>query len=131
MSDTDVQYGADVLHVHVDNTNDMGYPKRPKECRISSRTIVLTAANPFQQAVGIDPGRIETHIEAITNSVIMSHSTGQASDAANQANPFVNPNGRILNSAVGEYVVPGGQNEIWFTANIFPTLVGITVVREF
>lgn len=113
------------MHIVQDDT------KRLKECRVSSKTIVLNAANPFLQAVGVDPARIECHIEPITNPVVMSHSTGQASDAANQANPFVNPNGRVLSNLVGEYIVPGGSNEIWFTANVFPTLVGITVVREF
>lgn len=104
--------------------------KRPKECRVSSRTIVLTAANPYQMACGIDPARTEIHIEPVTNPVIVSHSTGQASDTANTASPFVSPNGRILSNIVGEYVIPGGANEIWFTTNTYPTLVGFTIVRE-
>lgn len=117
------------MHVHVVNM-PASVPDRPKERRISSKTVVLNAANPFQIAVGVDPARIECHIEPLTNQVVMSHSISQAGDASNQANPYVNPNGRVLSNLVGEYVVAGGANEIWFTANVFPTLVGITIVRE-
>lgn len=125
----DVPYGVAPLAVHV-----LNFPakeqERPKEIRVSHRTIALTAANPFVLAAQVDPARIEAHVEPNTNPVIMSSSLSAASDPANQATPYVNPNGRILNNTVGEYVVPGGANEIWFTGNTFPTLVGITIVRE-
>lgn len=207
------ELGYAPLHVHVENM-----PKeddRPKGCRVSHRTVILTAANPFLLAAPVDPARIEMHIEPIGNPVVMTSGLSQASDPANQiaavtgitqptpsqpavpastvavqntnlypvlitisggavtgvtingasvgngdgtyllepglpifitytsaptwvwanANPSVSavnafPNGRILSNAVGEYTVPGGENEIWFTGNTFPTLVGITIVRE-
>lgn len=118
------------LNVHVVSSDVKTPEKRPREKRVSSKTIVLTAANPFQMAVGIDPARCEVHIESITNSVVMSHGISQASDASNLIAVPVNPNGRILNPLVGEYIVPGGANEIWFSAGTYPTMVGITVVRD-
>lgn len=48
----------------------------------------------------------------------------------NTITSLLNPNGRILNPSVGEYVVPGGANEIWFSAAQFPSRVGITIVRK-
>lgn len=205
------------MHVHVVSM-PAAIPDRPKEVRTSHKTVILTAANPSQLVVGVDPARKEVHIEPLNNSVVMSSSTSQAGDPGNQV-AFVNaitqpvpsqpavpatgvaqqnvnaypvqvvispngatisnvsvngitvgtaagtytvpafgaisiaytvatptwvwsnananvaavnafPNGRILSSTVGEYIVPGGANEIWFTASVFPTLVGITVVRE-
>lgn len=127
--DTDVPYGYEPLRAYIVNLPEP--QKIPRGKRVSSRTIVLTAANPSYQAAQVDPARIEMHIEPITNPVIMSHSISQANDASNTVSPFVNPNGRILSNLVGEYIVPGGENEIWFTTNTYPTLIGITIVREF
>lgn len=104
--------------------------KRRKERRITHKTIVLTAANPYQMAAQIDPARVEIHIEPIANAVVMTSSIGQASDASNMVAVLVNPNGRVLSPLVGEYVVPGGANELWFSAGVYPTLVGISIVRE-
>ncbi len=118
------------VNVHIVGSDLVTAEKRPKEKRVSSKTIVLTAANPYQMAVGVDPTRCEVHIQAITNAVVLSHNLSQASDASNLVTPLVNPNGRALNPLIGEYIVPGGANEIWFSAGIYPTLVGITVVRD-
>ena len=115
------------LSVHVENL-----PKDPiaKECRTSHKTVILTAANPVQMVVGVDPARCEVHLEPQTNPVVMTSSISQASDLANVAAVYAFPNGRILNPLVGEYIVPGGANELWLSAGIYPTLVGVTVVRE-
>lgn len=48
---------------------------------------------------------------------------------ANTVTSLQTPNGRILNPVVGEYVIPGGKNEIWFSAAQFPARVCTTIVR--
>ena len=113
--------------VHVENL-----PKDPipKQCRVSHKTVVLTAANPVQLVVGVDPARCEIHIEPVANQVVLAGSISQASDLNNQAAVLAFPNGRILSPLVGEYIVPGGANEIWLACGVYPTLIGITVVRE-
>lgn len=218
--DTDLVYGNEPLYVHVMNLKELGIgtegEKRPKECRVTYRTITLTAANPVQQLLGVDPGRREIHCEALDFPIVITSNTQQANDVLNGPSSvistppgaisqpavpasgvavqntnqfavqvvvagftatqvFVNgiqvgvtngtytvpangaisitytvagtmtwtslqpntitslgfPNGRVLNPLVGEYIVPGGQNEVWFSAAQFPSRIGITVVREF
>jgi hypothetical protein len=103
--------------------------KMKKECRVAHRTFVLTAANPYMNILPYDPLRKEIHVETIDNPVIISTSVSQASDLNNQAAGLAAPNGRILATNVGEYVIPG-PNETWLTAATFPSRVGVTIVRE-
>lgn len=129
IENTEQRLGYEPMAVHVVKDDTKG-EKRPKECRTSHKTIVLTAANPVQMVVGVDPVRIEVHLEPQTNAVVMASSIGQASDLNNVAAVLAFPNGRILNPLVGEYTVPGGSNELWLATGTYPTLVGVTVVRE-
>jgi hypothetical protein len=119
------QYGP--LSVHVANLDELN--KRPKEVRVSHHTYVLTASNPYLQIAQYDPCRTELHVEPIANDVVLSGSISQASDANNLAATIANPNGRILSHLVGEYIVPG-QNEAWVSVGTYPTMVGVSIVRE-
>ena len=86
------------LDVHiVGGTVDVG-TKRPKECRASHRTAVLTATNPTYNIAGYDPARKCISINVLDNPVVLSESIGQASDPANTSavSALANPNGRLL-----------------------------------
>src|SRR5712691_9037538 len=114
--------GADMTHTYEDIpplkvhiTGDDRPKKRPKECRVSHRTFVLTASNPAQMICGVDPARYEVRLEVQENQAILTSSTGQANDIANTTAGLATPNGRILSSVIGEYVIPGGANEVWLT----------------
>ena len=114
----------------VSGTVDIGNDKRPKECRTSHRTVVLTATNPTYNVAGYDPARKEVYINVLDNPVVVSDSTSMASDPANTTGTLTNPNGRILPVSNGsEYCIPGGD-EMWLSTNTYPTRVGITIVRE-
>jgi hypothetical protein len=103
--------------------------KRPKEIRISHRTVVLTAANPVQQLAGVDPDRVTVRLNVIENNAILTSSIAQASDLANTTTGLTFPNGRILASGT-EYAIPGNANEIWLSGATYPTRIGVTIVRE-
>jgi hypothetical protein len=120
------------LEVHVvGGTIEVG-DKRPKEYRASHRTFVLTSANPAQNVAGYDPARYCIYINVLDNTVVLSESTSQANDAANIAiaNAYANPNGRLLPVSNGSEYHLETQDELWISANAYPTRVGITLVRE-
>jgi hypothetical protein len=104
--------------------------KRPKECRASHKTAVLTAANPTYQVVGYDPARDEVYVNVLDNSIVVTSSNGQASDLANTTGTLTAPNGRLLGVSNGSEYCIKGQNEVWFSAATYPTRVGFTVIRE-
>jgi len=106
--------------------------KRPKENRASHRTAVLTAANPTFNIAGYDPARKCVSLNVLDNPVVLTESTGQASDQANTAvaNAFGNPNGRLLPVSNGSEYYLETQDELWLSANTYPTRVGITIIRE-
>jgi hypothetical protein len=104
--------------------------KRPKECRASHKTAVLTAANPTYQVVGYDPARDEVYVNVLDNSIVVTSSNGQASDLANTTGTLTAPNGRLLGVSNGSEYCIKAQNEIWFSAATYPTRVGFTVIRE-
>jgi hypothetical protein len=115
----------------VSGTLDIG-EKRPKENRASHRTVVLTSANPTYNIAGFDPARKCVSINVLDNPVILSSSTSMASDPANTvvANAFANPNGRLLPLSNGSEYYLETQDELWLSANTYPTRVGITIIRE-
>lgn len=120
------------FHVHIASSDvPLSQPeKRPKETRVSHRTIVLTTANPTANIAGYDPGRREMYLCVLDNPVVLSSSTGQASDANNTTGTLATPNGRILPVSNGsEYCIPG-PDETWLSTNTYPTRVGISIVRE-
>ncbi len=123
----DVIGGIPAIKVHLVKSDLQ--EKRPREYRVTHKTVVLTATSPTYQLMGVDPARKEVHIEVQENQAVLSSNTQQANDLANTTVGLANPNGRILNSAVGEYIIPGGANEIWFSAAVYPTRIGVTIVR--
>ena len=110
--------------------DDTKQEKRPTEIRTAHRTFVLTLANPYQQIVGFDPARKLVSLNVIDNNpVVVSGDIAQASDGANTTATITNPNGRMVNAAMGD-VAFLGQDELWISAGTYPTKVGITIVRE-
>jgi hypothetical protein len=118
------------LDVHiVSGTVEVG-TKRPKECRASHKTIVLNAANPTYPVAGFDPARKCISINVLDNPIVLSESSGQASDLANTTGTMLNPNGRLLGVSNGSEYYIETQDELWFSTNTYPTRVGFTIVRE-
>jgi len=116
-----------IVHMVKDDTK---VQERPKEIRTSHRTITLTAANPYVQIAGPDPARVRIQLNVIdANPVVVSGDIGQASDLSNTAATITAPNGRMITSSMGETNIPG-QDEMWLSAGVFPTKVGMTIVRE-
>ena len=104
-------------------------PKR-YSLRGAYRSVVLTAANPYQQLVGPDPLRKYLTISGtVANAFVVCGSISQASDPNNAVNPIVNPNGRYIPPGIEEWCIEG-QQEIWVVASVFPTIIGYTVLRE-
>jgi hypothetical protein len=107
-------------------------PKR-YECRSSFRSIVLTAANPYQQVAGFDPLRERIKLSGVANAVVVGNSISQASDPNNVANPYVAPNGRFIPGGAAlaaiEWTIEGTQ-EVWLSGNTYPTIVGIEIIRK-
>lgn len=112
----------------VAGTENLTKEKRPKEYRTSHRTIVLTAANPAQNIVGYDPGRKEMYINSLDNPIVLSGDTSQANDANNISGTLATPNGRLLATGI-DFCIPG-PNETWISAAVFPSRVGVTIIRE-
>lgn len=104
--------------------------KRPKECRVSHRTIVLNASNPTYNIAGFDPARKCVTINVLDNPVVLSESIGQASDLANTTGTMLNPNGRLLAVSNGSEYYVETQDELWLSTNVYPTRVGFTITRE-
>ncbi len=113
----------------VSGTLEVG-TKRPKECRSSHRTAVLNAANPTYNIAGFDPVRKCVILNVLDNPVVLSDSTGQASDTANTTGTLTNPNGRLLAVSNGSEYNLETQDELWLSTNTYPTRVGITIIRE-
>ena len=113
----------------VSGTLEVG-SKRPKECRASHRTAVLNAANPTFNVAGFDPIRKCVILNVLDNPVVLSESTGQASDLANTTGTLINPNGRLLPVSNGSEYYLETQDELWLSTNTYPTRVGITIIRE-
>ena len=104
--------------------------KRPKESRVSHKTVVLNAANPTYNIAGFDPARKCVTINVLDNPVVLSDSIGQASDLANTTGTMINPNGRLLAVSNGSEYYVETQDEIWLSTNTYPTRVGFTITRE-
>lgn len=127
MSETG-EYQAVKVHIIKDDTKQPVTEKRPEEYKTTHRTIVLTAANPYQMIAGYDPRRITIHITVADNPVVLSGSTGQAGDQANTTGTLANPNGRYVPIENPEIEVPG-QNELWVSSAAYPTRVACSIVR--
>lgn len=121
-----------LLHIHIKKSDVPLYApeKRPRELRASHRTIVLTATNAAQSVAGYDPGRCEVYMNVLDNPVVLSGSTGMANDAASTNATLATPNGRILAVSNGSEYCIKGPDELWVSAGVYPTRVGVTIVRE-
>ena len=118
------------LDVHVvSGTVNVG-EKRPKECRVSHKTVVLNAANPVYNIAGYDPARKCITLNVLDNPVVLADSIGQASDLANTTGTMLNPNGRLLGTSNGSEYYLETQDELWLATNVYPTRVGFTITRE-
>lgn len=105
--------------------------KRPKECRASHKTIVLSAGvNATYNIAGYDPARKCISINVLDNPVVLSDSIGQASDLANTTGTMLNPNGRLLPVSNGSEYYIETQDELWLSTNVYPTRVAFTIIRE-
>lgn len=113
----------------VSGTLDIGQ-KRPKECRASHRTAVLTAANPTFNIAGFDPMRKSIALNVLDNPVVLSSSISAASDPGNTSGGLATPNGRILPVSNGSEYNFETQDELWLSAATYPTRVGFTIIRE-
>lgn len=118
------------LDVHIVSGTVTVGDKRPKECRASHRTAVLNAANPTFNIAGYDPARKCISINVLDNPVVLSESTGQASDLANTTGTLTSPNGRLLPVSNGSEYYIETQDELWLSTNTYPTRVGFTIIRE-
>jgi hypothetical protein len=94
------------------------------------RSIVLTAANPYQQICGPDPLRVYVTMSGVVNAVVICDSISQASDLNNAVNPVVQPNGRYIPAGASAKWDIEGHQEIWVVASVFPTIVGYTLLRK-
>lgn len=117
------------LNVFVVGTAEKG-EKRPKELRVSHKTLVLNASNPAIEIAGYDPARDEIYMSVLDNPIVLSNSYGQANDLANITGAMTAPNGRLLPVSNGAEYCIKGPNETWISTNVYPTRVGISVVRE-
>lgn len=112
----------------------MNHPE-PKRflCRSSFRTVVLTATVPYTQLAGFDPLRERVKISGLANSIVVTSSTGQASDPANLVAVPANPNGRLIPGGATiqamEWTIEGTQ-EIWFSGGTYPTMIGCEIIRK-
>lgn len=101
---------------------------RPKELRTSHRTFVLTAIQPYAQLAGYDPGRMRIDMNVMDNPIVLSGSISSASDPSNTTGTLVTPNGRLMPVANDYHIT--GPDEQWISAAVYPTRVGITIIRE-
>lgn len=118
------------LQVHSEELEQIAKHLRPKELRVTHKTIVLTSTNPVAQLAGVDPARVEMLVNVLDNAVVLSSNISQATDSANTTGTLAFPNGRVFPANSGEYRIPGGSNEIWFSAAAYPTRVGTSIIRE-
>lgn len=110
--------------------DDTKEEKRPREIRTAHRTFILTASNPYIQVAGIDPARKLISLNVVdANPVVVGGDITQASDLNNLAATITSPNGRLINSALGDINILG-QDECWISAGTYPTKVGVTITRE-
>jgi len=115
------------LPVHVVNHPE---PKR-YEIRAAYRSAVLTVTNPFAQIAGYDPLRECIRFSGgNVNAYVISGSISQASDANNLAAVIANPNGRLIPAAANWAPFTEGQNEVWLSAGVYPTIIGYEIIRK-
>lgn len=98
---------------------------------ISTRTILLTAAQPVQEVLPHDPLRVCAWLlPKVDNNVVLCHSYQQAQDPANQDPTLANPSGAIISAALTAPVRVSGTQRMWLVANTFPTHFGVIVERR-
>lgn len=100
------------------------------ECRSSYRTAVLTALNPTVNIAGYDPLRERIRFSPAQNDYVISGGISQAEDQLNLVTPYANPNGRLVPALTNAEVICEGQNEVWLSASVYPTMVGYEIVRK-
>src|ERR1700757_1571371 len=118
---TDVSEYIPPIKVHI--TSSDVPEKRPKELRVTHKSVVLNASNPYQMIAGVDPARKKITFSAVTNNIVISGGIGQASDQSNVAATIATPNGRYVAGAndAGPFDVEG-PNEVWSSTGTYPTI---------
>lgn len=98
---------------------------------VTFRTVTLTAANPVQQILNLDPLRIRAWLlPKIDNNVVLCHSISQAQDPANADPMLTAPNGAYVSAALTAPVPIPGTAPVWCVGNTFPTRVGLIIERR-
>lgn len=93
-------------------------------------TVVLTAANPVQEILGLDAKRAYALVQAGGNDAVISNNNAEISAPVNQVAGLPAPIGMVLpygNTAPTR--IPGGERW-WAAAAAYPTQVTVLVVQE-
>lgn len=118
-----------VVPLQVEVTN---HPEPKKwERRAAYQSKVLTASTPFDQVCGYDPLRECVRFSGgNANPYVISGSKSQASDVNNLAAVIATPNGRYVPANAAYETTAEGQNDIWVSAGVYPTIIGYEIIRK-
>lgn len=109
----------------------VNHPEPKKfETRAAYRSAVLTAANPWAQIAGYDPLRECIEFSPASNAYVISGSISQATDGNNLVAVIANPNGRYVPANVATVIQTRGQNDVWVSAGVYPTIIGYEIIRK-
>lgn len=116
------------VRVHVESS-DVPHPAPHwPRLRITVRTIVLTAAQPYNDLALEDPAREYILLQVFGNNAVLCTSYSQAQDPANQAAGLPNPNGCLLSTGL---VIPiRATNRLWVAAAAFPTQISVIIAHK-
>lgn len=114
------------IPVHITGSSvSLGAPpaSRQKLITDSTRTIVVSATNPYPVALPTDESRDYAILIALDNQVVVCNSFGDAQDPSNQVAGLPNPIGSVL--FVGIAVPMRGTNKMWLAAAVYPSRVTV------
>lgn len=119
--------------VHVTSANEGVFrppPPRRALVKTSTRTVVISAANPYPVALAQDESREFAIITALDSVVVLSDSWAEVQDPANLVTGLANPSGSLL--AVGIAYPVLGFNKMWFStaATSYPARVSLIIGRK-
>jgi hypothetical protein len=128
------EYVEDVLEIETESEVDELYAVEPVKVELCSPvvtidtvpqhvscfTIVLTADEPVQKLMDLDPLRHEAIVISLDQDVVLCHSYQQAQDPANVTAALPRPNGYILSGGAGfpPYVVLETTAHLWVAAPV-------------
>ena len=121
--------------VHVTGIDEglaLGAAQPPRRRRVGCRayTVVLTAASPVQEILGLDPKRAYALVQAGGNQAVINNNYAEIGNAANIAAGLPAPVGMLLpNGNTAPTKIPGGDRW-WAAAAAYPAQVTVLVVQE-